>query len=543
MPSLVAVALAVAMTWPLSLHLRTHIAGDLGDPLFFTWQLSWIGHATFGDPLDLWQANIFWPLPDSLAFTDTLLGYAPAAFLADRGLGKAIITYNLLLLFALALTFLGTYLLARELGTGRLGGLCAGAAFTYAPWLVGHIQHLPIRSAGGIPLALYLLVRGYRRRSGRMVLAGWVVAAWQMLLGLALGLSFAYLVAILAVLAVVLGWRNRRELLTGGLLTATIGGVLVLGLATVLHVFPYLRVTENHPESARSIAYVTGLSPTWRGFLAAPEESTVWGDATERARAPFRAPSEQSLFPGVTVLGLAVTGALGSVYPRRLRRGLVAATVAAAVLSVGIYREDAVTPYRVLYELAPGWDAVRTSGRINLLTSLGLALLAAAGVVVVTRWLARRVRGRPRLRTAPTVVGLALVAAILVEGHGQVWVGDVPEPPAAHEAFGGPRLHLPGDISAFWARYIVWSTEDLQPIVNGYGSFEPTENLALLASIEGFPDAESVERLQEVGVRTVVLHREFAAGTPWESVVDRPIDDLPLTREVEPDVIVYRLAP
>ena len=53
--------------------------------------------------------------------------------------------------------------------------------------------HLHVISSGGIPLALFLLLRGYRRGSRGLVLAGWLVSAWQISLGFTLGLQFAYL--------------------------------------------------------------------------------------------------------------------------------------------------------------------------------------------------------------------------------------------------------------------------------------------------------------------------------------------------------------
>ena len=49
-------------------------------------------------------------------------------------------------LFAYALAFLGTYLLARELGAGWIGGVAAGAAFAYAPWKLTQNGHLHVLS-------------------------------------------------------------------------------------------------------------------------------------------------------------------------------------------------------------------------------------------------------------------------------------------------------------------------------------------------------------------------------------------------------------
>jgi hypothetical protein len=544
-PVLVAIALALATTWPLVLHLGSRIPGDLGDPLFFTWQIGWIGHATLTQPLDFFQANIFWPLKDSLAFTDSLIGFAPAAILAAAGLHSAVVTYNLLYLFAPTLAFLGAYLLARELGTGRLGGLCAGAAFAYAPWRLAHVNHLPLLASGAIPLALFLLVRGYRRRSGRTVFAGWLVTAWQMTLSLALDIPIAYLLLVLTPIAAVFAWSHRR-VITRGLAVATIAGLCVVGVATAVHLRPYFRVVDHHPETERSAAYVASLSPTWRGFFAAPEQSLVWGDATERARRPLQAPQEQTLFPGVTIAALALVGLLSSVYSRRLRFGLGAGTALCAVISTGMTSATGarrfLEPYRFLFDHAPGWDTVRTSGRVNVLTSLGLALLAGAGAAAVARRLRRALPPGARWHHVPRVAAVVLVAAIVIEGFGPLPFAGVPPPPAGLANLEAPVLHLPQDTSAYVARYMYWSTANFDPIVNGTGSFKPTRTERLLTAVRSFPDATSVERLRRIGVRTVVLHREFLAGTPWQSAPGRPIEQLPVTREVRGDLVIYRLA-
>ena len=66
--ALVACLLAAAMHWPVTLHLSRDVASDLGDPLDQAWQVAWSGHALTHEPLDLFQANIYWPLENSLAF-------------------------------------------------------------------------------------------------------------------------------------------------------------------------------------------------------------------------------------------------------------------------------------------------------------------------------------------------------------------------------------------------------------------------------------------------------------------------------------------
>ncbi len=64
--------------------------------------------------------------------------------------------------------------------------------------------HLHVISSGGIALALFLLLRGYRRCSRGLVLAGWLVSAWQVSLGFTLGLQYCYLLLVLGAARAVL---------------------------------------------------------------------------------------------------------------------------------------------------------------------------------------------------------------------------------------------------------------------------------------------------------------------------------------------------
>src|SRR3954463_7789263 len=130
--ALTSVFVALLMHWPLPLHIGHDVPRDLGDPLPQAWQVAWDGHALAHQPLDFFHANAFWPLKNSLAFSDALVGYAPFGLIGS-GPHAAVVRYDLLFLFAYALAFFGAYLLARELGAGRAGGFVAGAAFAYAP--------------------------------------------------------------------------------------------------------------------------------------------------------------------------------------------------------------------------------------------------------------------------------------------------------------------------------------------------------------------------------------------------------------------------
>src|ERR1035441_8830967 len=167
---LTGVLLAVITSWPLVLHMGSRIAPDLGDPVRTAWQIAWVGHAMLHDPLHLFESNSFYPHPLSLAFSDSLLGYGPAAFFG-HGTVAALVRYNLLFLWIWSLCFVGSYLLARELGLRWIGAAVSAAAFAYADYRVTEAGHFQVISSGGLALGMFLLLRGYRRDSRKLVLA------------------------------------------------------------------------------------------------------------------------------------------------------------------------------------------------------------------------------------------------------------------------------------------------------------------------------------------------------------------------------------
>jgi hypothetical protein len=535
-----AVVAALVMHWPLPLHIGRDVPRDLGDPLPQAWQVAWDGHALLHQPLHWFQANVFWPLHNSLAFSDALLGYAPVGAIGS-GPHAAIVRYDLLFLFAYALAFLGAYLLARELGAGRIGSAVAGAAFAYAPWRLEQDGHLHVISSGGIPLALFLLVRGYRRSSRRTVLAGWLVAAWQLSLGFSLGLQLAYLLAVLGAGALVWAWRRGLRPARGVLGATAVGGLVFAALAFAMSQ-PYLQVARDHPESKRTDRTVAAFSGWPRQYLAPPGANMVWSGATVGIRRQIHFAPEQTLFPGLTIVLLALAClALGG-YSRRLRLGLAGAVLLLAWLALGFHEGSFPWPYELVYQHLPGWQSSRTPGRLNTLTSLGLALLAGGGVAC----LAARVR-RPRARM---LLGTALVAAVLVEGAGFSFDGGlhgpahptVPTEPSGQHGLAAPQLHLPMSREGN-RRYALWSTDGFPAIVNGRASFQPALTTAIAGDVAGFPDRLSVARLRALGVRTVVLHPDLAAGTSWPTADRKPLSGLGLLRERRGDVVVFHLSP
>lgn len=515
--------LAAVMTWPTLAHPASRVPSDLVDPLAEAWVASWGGHALVHQPLRLFAGNVFYPLPDSYAFTDSLLGYAPAA-LVTGGPAGALVRYNLLYVFASALAAVGGYALARQLGSRPIGAAVAGAAVAYAPWRLAQAGHLNILSSGGIPLALALLARGhgygrdgYRPERARPALAaaGWAVAAWQVSLGFALGLPFLYLLLLVS-LAAGVGWLVAgRPAWPGRLLVADLAGGAMLTAVAGLLALPYLAVLRTHPDAARGAADAALYSPPPSGLLTAPEASWLWGAAQAGWRARLTWPPEMTLLPGFAVLALAAAGLAFGAAPRRRRLALAAVVVVGGLLALGTRFAGGRYGILVLQEHLPGWQSVRTTGRLILYPTLALGLLAGSATDRIQAALTRLGRAARTLGgPLPGLVAAVLPLLVLVEGVGTVPHPVAPPPPAAVRAATGPLLVLPSD-QVHDPMVMWWSTAGFPPVVNGQSSVNPRRLDELRRAVAGFPDPAAVAALRGIGVRTVVLLPGYAAGTPW----------------------------
>jgi hypothetical protein len=556
-----ALALAVLMIWILPPMVLTVVSagstrtgfgdpvhtiiGDSADPTGQAWLLAWIGHALLAEPARLWDTNAFYPDRTGLAFNDTLLGYAPAGLIGD-GVDAAVLRYNTVFVLVFALAALGAYALARQLGANRVGAAVAGAAFAYAPWRYGHEGHLNILSTGGIALALAMLARGHgwslrhgyrpdRVRPGWAV-AGWLVAAWQIALGFGVGLPFFYVLAGICLVAGA-GWLvTGRPRLPRRLVLADLAGGLAFAAVSGAMAWTYLRVRADHPETLRSLDYVAVFSPPLRGYLIAPRSSLPWGAWHDPVRATLgEVPPEKALLCGYVLYALAVCGLFTSVWTVRQRLFLAAGVVVGLVLSLG-----ANTPlFRLLYDHLPGFDGSRTPGRLVLWTTLLLGILAAGFVT----GLARRIRAAtlPDFRSvAVRVVTVSLLIAVLAEGLPKMDHVGVPPAPAAMAEAPAPLIVLPPDDSSD-LNVMLWSTDGFPVMANGSSSVITPARQELRDLMRGFPNAPSVTRLRQLGIRSVVVVRDRVAGGPYEAALHASIDELGITRRTVGADLLYSI--
>jgi hypothetical protein len=581
LPAVVILALAsVVFTWPLA-RLMSDTLVSWGDPVFQTWTIGWNWHALRSEPLSIFDANVFYPWRNTLAYSDHLFGQTLLVLPVIALTGNAILSDNVAVLTAFFLSGLAMYLLVYDMTRSRAAGLLAGVAYAYAPARMAHLEHLHLLSAQWAPLVLLCLrrimlpplagpllpVRGARvrieqhlpERVARLRGKRWYLAlgACFFMQGLS-GVYFFYFTIVMLVLAggwyalAALGDADRgafqRLLLAAG--ACAIAGALLFPT-----LWPYQRVHDDLGIE-RTTEEVGVWSANTRDYLAVWPRNRLYNAVFERN---FRH-IEQALFPGLFLLLLGIVG-LTNRQAGRDRWLLLTITLGAAILSLGLTKEFAgrvwSMPYQLFYDWLPGFRAIRVPARLGLLALVGLAGLAGLGVAQVWRVVRDEMRYftwyPDRLARQPLLVGALLFTLafgwVSLEAINRM---ELPDPlPTESErpdydwiaANPAPTLELPmgdGPVASAWPNF--WSLFHWNQTVNGYSGIVPPTYYPFRERMREFPSEDTLWLLQGMGVENILLHGDFPDNRRQE--VEAAIATFPeLTLQLEGFDAVYTLAP
>jgi hypothetical protein len=493
--------LTAAMTWPQVTRMADGV-NDPGDPLLITWILAWVAHQLPRAPAHLFDANIFYPERNTLAYSETLV--VPGALAAPlQWLGVApIVIYNLVFLSGFVLSGAGVALLVRRL-TGSAGAATIGGiVFAFAPYRIDHYAHLQLQQTQFIPVSLWAfhrLLDTRRVRDGLLV--GASVAA-QMLSCMYYGL---FLVPYMAVVCGTL--LVARRAVTRDRLVALAAGAALAGVVMLPAARAYLAARAVVGE--RSVQEVVDGSARAYNYLGPPELNLVYGTVFDRFR-----DRERRLFPGFVAVALAAFALWPPVSATRVAYALGLAV--AFDVSLGFNGLS----YRVLYDHVLPFRALRIPARMGIMVSFSLAVIGGFGAARLAA-LARSTRARRVLFAAIGVLLLAEYASRPLPlwtpptRPPQVYadilrdIGDAP--PAALFEF--PTGHMEDP------EYLYYSTFHWQYLVNGYSGFAPPSYRRLVRMVENFPDDAAFDQIKSHGTRYIVVHGEWLYGARYEQIV------------------------
>lgn len=504
--AVVCLLLAAVHTWPLASAPGTLSRNDNGDTQLNEWIMAWVAHQLPRVPAHLFQANIFYPAHDTLAYSEplivpALLG-APVAWLG----GSPVLVFNLMVIAGFALSALAGYALLYAWTRDRAAALLAGSTFAFNTHTLTRIPHVQGLHIYGLPLALLAtdrIITGTGRRQ-------WLwLALWMTVMAYTSGylLVFGTIMVAVALAVRVREWAPRSRATLGAFGLAT----LLAALAILPLSIPYQRVAREQ-NMVRPIESVAEYSATPTGYLAA---SGTIHMSTWSAR--FFEDPVDSFFPGVIVIALAVVAIAAIVRRRRavsdeeasftITRQRVLMLAAIAIIGFVLSLGTRTPLYGWLYAVFPPMRGLRAAARFGNLFLLGMSALAGLGLATLSRRTARSWRA--------AVAVLALVALANVEAL---------RAPLAFRPFEGiPPIYkflatyqgsvvlaempfYPRQAVFENAEYVLNSTVHWRPLMNGYSGYTPESYGQFADTLWYFPEERAIQAMRRAGVTHVMVH-------------------------------------
>ncbi|MBI1873390.1 MAG: hypothetical protein HYS05_05800 [Acidobacteria bacterium] len=513
-----AVVLTALMTYPLAFKLSGVGRIDSGDGQLSIWNVAWVAHAIIDSPARLYQANIFHPHADTLAYSESNIGAGSLALPAYWLTRNPYFAHNVVVLLAFTLSAAGAYFLVKHLTRHRGAAAVAAIAFAYCPYVFARTAHIQLLMTAGLPFSLLAFHRvADSPTAGRAIVLGLVLVAQA--------LSCAYY-GVFVSCAVALGalyyacdrgrWRDRRYW------TALTLAALVAIWAVLPFLMPYVRL-QRESGFVRTIDETLAYSADWRAYFASAAWAHQW-------MLPWLGTWNDVLFPGflTTLLGgfgfaLAVAGSRTPVHaPARepddeataalLGRPFSSPVDVAwprfyalmAVLAAWMSFGPRAGLYKVAYHLLPVFDFLRAPARFGVLVALALTVLMALGILR----LAERSRSSGRLFVLLAIAAVAELATL------PLGFREVQPLPEAYRTLAtlrrGPVIELPFYYNPIdfhrHTLYMLNSTGHWFPLINGYSDHIPPDFREMAIHLSSFPTLESFRILAPRGTRYAIFH-------------------------------------
>jgi hypothetical protein len=498
-----ALVLTAALTFPLVLGLDRLGRLNTADGMYAIWNVAWVADALIVHPSELYNANIFYPNRQTLAYSEANIGAGVVALPVWGFTGNPLLAYNSVLFFGFVMSAAGAYALVKTLTGRRDAAAVCGVLYAFCPFVFARTAHIQLLLVYGLPWVLRAFHRLVDRptpwRATALGVWLWIQALscayYGIFGGLAVGLATLWFAWSRG------SWRSPRY--WGAIALAA---AVSIGL-TLPFFLPYLDVQAA--GFGREMDEARDYSTNWAAWL----QSAAWA---HRLWQPLAVTASETAFPGIlaTVLGLAglwrglrrpTTADASAGAHDGLPRDVVGFYGVLALVTCWTAFGPAAGLYAVLYKTIPVFSFLRAPARIGILVTLALVVLTGGWLAA---WL--RQRARPVLwATVLVVVAAAELATVPLRQF-----REAPPLPEAYRALGRLPRGAVAEFPYFYERrdfprhaeYMFASTYHFMPLVNGYSDYIPGKWRANVRPLSSFPTRESFGILGRLNTRYVVFH-------------------------------------
>jgi hypothetical protein len=305
------VALAIAWTWPLALHLPDALPGGPGDNYSFVWNLWWMRHVLATPGLAYFHtSHLFYPFGTSIAnHPHTALPALVAATLLKPA--SVVTAQNLLLLSYVFANLACAYALVWDITRHRRAAVMGGVIFGLSPYLASHLLgHFDLMAAWLLPLFALMVRRALASGSTR-----WAAGAGMVLVAAAYT-AYYYVVYLSFFLAVYLvawidwapvRWQTRAQTRTTQRVRRALAALTILLAAVAVWIVTTGGRVLMLGASAISIRTPQNtLTAIW--ICAIAYGLCVWRPVRTHAAVPVE-PLRRAVTAGLWITGVFLIGA------------------------------------------------------------------------------------------------------------------------------------------------------------------------------------------------------------------------------------------
>jgi hypothetical protein len=508
------------------------------DPLFYAWNLSYNAKTTFQNIEAKLDTNIYYPLTNTLAFSDTLwaqsLFTSPLIWLTNN----PVLVENINIYLTFPLSAITMFLLVYWITENSWAAISAGFFYAFSYPRIAQIGHLPFLSSQWLPLVWLFTLMYLKKLKTRYLLAAFTV------LILCVGSSIYFGVFILPTLLVIVfiqlfSWiKNKEQSQILKFFRMVIIWLVPMGLIIFITLYPYIRLKIEHPEFSRNLFDTMDLRALPIDFVSVLPTSLI-------AKVGFPVNTNEHVLYPTLIVGL--LSIYGSIKLRKKNPKLTAILLSSAFISlllsfgaeqnIPIIQKTIKLPYFYLFKYFPLFQTVRVPARLGIFTLIPICVLAGIAldqIMILTK--------------KSTIIYITLIIYFL-----EIWQINIPfvqvplkssipevykwlvnQPQNTIIAELPMKLFYDGapmsaqimktydsltDMDNYAAETyrVYFSSFHGKKMLNGYSGFFPTTYNDFAKSMENFPSTGSLNTLKENNVTYIIIHsRQY--GTNWSNI-------------------------
>jgi hypothetical protein len=524
--------MTILMTWPLAEKMSGYLLGQVGDNIYFVWLIDWFKRAIF----ELHVSPFFVPFlnyPEgwSLAYTEIapiqVIMAIPFALI-----GGATFGYNAVLMLTFILAGLGMYIWITKVTKDHAAGLIAGTIYAFVPYHIAHalIGHFHIMGVQWFPfyfMGLFDILIG-KDKNWKSALTAGIFLGFIALTSI----YYTYMALLTTAFMVVvyLIFINRRQFINKkfwiNILIFSVSAIPML----LLGVIPFVNLSAQGLMQNFGLDYVMQYSASVTDFFLPSTDHFLVGGwiGSHFDRSQW---IEATLYIGVVSTCLATLAfifrkqidnrkmiwlsIIGGLFTFILALGLnlywlnQPVTITLPTFLQGLFNRESIParlPGYYLYFYLPFYAKMRVWMRFGIFVLLFISSLAGMGAA----WLLRKVA--QKWRTALTVILLGLVIFEFYPGPFSTFSQVTGRPVdywLATQPGEGAVAQFPFELESV-QDHIYYQGIYLKPYLGGFfNAFPPPQYLRISPVMETFPEKESIDLLQDLGVQYILIDARY----------------------------------